>query len=282
MTEAEIIRRVRKGIREPSPRLVSDEDIREVITEAVRSLALEMMFIDRRYFTRARVVSSNTHVFVFPADAQSILRVWAMQEKARAVAGANGEGEPITLTIPGHGFTDNETVEVQDVGGNTAANGTWQVENATADTFGLRGAVGNAAYTVGGKAFRSPKRIDLLPVAHIEDTTATGRWRWYPRGDAIVLDANQFAHDLYVEYLPTVESLALTDIPGLYHPGIAGYCVSELLVIPAQDDPAYADLSASYSRNAEVWNRALETLRTHFRPAPQPNMPRDVMGWGAV
>lgn len=63
--------------------------------------------------------------------------------------------EPIVVTSAGHGYTDGMIVVVAAVEGNTNANGTWVVTNATTDTFELYttagvASSGNSAYTTGG------------------------------------------------------------------------------------------------------------------------------------
>ena len=63
--------------------------------------------------------------------------------------------EPIVITSENHGFTNNSIVIISGVEGNTNANGTWRVTNATDDTFELydllgNAAAGNSAYTTGG------------------------------------------------------------------------------------------------------------------------------------
>ena len=62
---------------------------------------------------------------------------------------------PIVITVgAGHGLVNGESVEVGEVGGNTAANGIWTVANVTATTFELVGSTGNANYTSGGAVHR--------------------------------------------------------------------------------------------------------------------------------
>lgn len=67
------------------------------------------------------------------------------------VAGATN-ATPIVITSTAHGIPNGTRVRVANVGGNTAANGTWTVANATADTFELLGSVGNGSYSSGGTA----------------------------------------------------------------------------------------------------------------------------------
>lgn len=57
---------------------------------------------------------------------------------------------PIVITSPDHGLTTGQVVIVSGVGGNTAANGTFEIERQDADLFSLLGSTGNGAYTTGG------------------------------------------------------------------------------------------------------------------------------------
>jgi hypothetical protein len=65
---------------------------------------------------------------------------------------------PIVITSADHGWTNNTIVEHTGIGGNTAANGTFRVKNATDDTYELVDPVtgadvaGNGAYSGGGTA----------------------------------------------------------------------------------------------------------------------------------
>lgn len=80
--------------------------------------------------------------------------VFATPPEDVVITGATN-AEPIVVTSENHGFTNNSIVVISEVGGNTNANGTWRVTNATADTFELydlagNAAVGNSAYITGG------------------------------------------------------------------------------------------------------------------------------------
>lgn len=57
---------------------------------------------------------------------------------------------PIVITRVAHELAEGDLVTISEVLGNTAANGTWRIENVTADTFELIDSVGNGAYTGGG------------------------------------------------------------------------------------------------------------------------------------
>ncbi len=58
--------------------------------------------------------------------------------------------DPIVITSTDHGLTTGTFITVEDVGGNTDANGTFIVTRLTDDTFSLDGSEGSGAYTSGG------------------------------------------------------------------------------------------------------------------------------------
>lgn len=59
---------------------------------------------------------------------------------------------PIVITTAAHGRTANDTILVENVGGNTNADGTWKITVPLATTMGLLTSSGNAAWTSGGTA----------------------------------------------------------------------------------------------------------------------------------
>lgn len=79
----------------------------------------------------------------------------------KAITNASNASSPIVITIDGHGYTSGEVVYVKDVGGNTSANGIWQITVLNENTFSLTGSAGAAAYTSGGTAIKHevPERI---------------------------------------------------------------------------------------------------------------------------
>ncbi len=58
---------------------------------------------------------------------------------------------PIVITSANHGFLAGDFVTIQNVGGNTAANGVWLVKNPTTNTLELTGTIGSGSYTSGGE-----------------------------------------------------------------------------------------------------------------------------------
>jgi hypothetical protein len=57
---------------------------------------------------------------------------------------------PIVITSANHNLQSGQRVTVANVGGNTAANGTFLVARIDANTYSLVGSVGSGAYTSGG------------------------------------------------------------------------------------------------------------------------------------
>ncbi len=74
-------------------------------------------------------------------------------EIRKDITGATA-ASPVVITSNGHGFSNGDTVTIQDVGGITGASGIWEIANITANTFELVGSVGGGAYTSGGVAVK--------------------------------------------------------------------------------------------------------------------------------
>jgi hypothetical protein len=64
---------------------------------------------------------------------------------ATSISGASN-ASPIVITQANHPYVTNDYVYIAGVGGNTAANGTWQVTRVDANSFQLNGSTGNGAY----------------------------------------------------------------------------------------------------------------------------------------
>jgi hypothetical protein len=69
------------------------------------------------------------------------------------VTGAT-DASNIVITSVGHGLSTGDRIRLEQVGGNTAANGYWFVIVLDADTFELDGSEGNGTYTSGGRYFK--------------------------------------------------------------------------------------------------------------------------------
>lgn len=71
-----------------------------------------------------------------------------------AVTGATN-ATPIVVTTATHGLETGDKVTIAGVGGNTAADGDWEVTVISTTTFSLKGSVGNGSYTTGGTVARA-------------------------------------------------------------------------------------------------------------------------------
>ena len=81
---------------------------------------------------------------------------------ARAISAASN-ATPIVLTVlAGHGIEQDDMVYVENVGGNTAANGVWQAQAVTATTITLRNSAGNGAWTAGGTVSKADFGIQIM------------------------------------------------------------------------------------------------------------------------
>lgn len=88
---------------------------------------------------------------VYNEDGTPITAVEGQGSQAHTgnVTGATN-ASPIVITSASHGLQTGARVTVANVGGNTAANGTFTITRVSADTFSLDGSTGNGAYTSGG------------------------------------------------------------------------------------------------------------------------------------
>src|SRR5205823_3882691 len=93
---------------------------------------------------------------------------------------AGSNTAPITITSANHGLANGALVTITGVNGNTAANGTWQVANVTANTFELVGSIGNGTFAGGGTwvsptdLFLVPDNFPVTPVGSGPDAVAAG------------------------------------------------------------------------------------------------------------
>lgn len=272
MDETQIIDAIRRGIREPQPRTVSDETIQDWIADAVRALGLEIKSVSPGYFEKAALASSLTHVFDRPSDCQTLLRVWDIGTSAAAITEATN-ASPIVVTAVGHGFEDDDIMFVSGVGGNTAANGTFKITYIDADSFSLDGTTGNADYTSGGYAAAWPASGDdahvLLDQIPPGDSTLDDESRYFMRALKITVDDVAFENDLLLEY--TYSPSEIGDIPAELHGGLVAFAVMNLITVPGPDDPQFNDLAKSRGDYAREWSRVLGDVRKTMRVAKHIN-----------
>lgn len=77
---------------------------------------------------------------------------------------------PIVITSAAHGLTNGQTVKVEGVIGNYAANGVWLVANKTTDTFELAGSIGSGTFITSGTWSKGAGQIDYTNIPTTTDT----------------------------------------------------------------------------------------------------------------
>lgn len=88
-------------------------------------------------------------VYGFDGSRLTAMNGQSSQGHTGSVTGATN-ASPIVITSAGHGLQTGARVTITGVGGNTAANGTFNVTRVDANTFSLDGSTGNGNFTTGG------------------------------------------------------------------------------------------------------------------------------------
>lgn len=110
------------------------------------------------YLAGTGLVSTVSFASVLDLSKSQELVLMGASFASLTITGATDpSGAPIVITTSkAHGLRTGDTVTITDVGGNTAANGTWQVIPLTATTFSLDNSQGNASYTGAGEVQTVP------------------------------------------------------------------------------------------------------------------------------
>lgn len=275
MNQTEITAAVRRAIREPSPRRVSDSDITAVTLRGVTLIGLKIKEKDPGYFNKRVSLTSYSNVFDFPSDCVKVNNVWDYEDTAIAITGAadNGSGA-IRITAVSHGLTDEMIVTVHDVGGTTEADGTWMIDYVDENTFDLLGSTFANAYTSGGKVFE--EKSDMLEITKInmsEQTNANNRG-YYLRSKKIVVDDVNFTDDIIIDYegYPTT----IAEIPSEYHEYLPAWCVINLIEIPPQDDPHFNDMIRTKQLQEAIIQMVENDIQRTFKSSSGPSQVRNV------
>ena len=272
MNQTEITAAVRRGIREPRPRTVSDADITSATLRAVLGLGMVVKGRDPSFFNKRVSVSSYTHIFPWPSDCLTVLNVWDLGTTAGTITDATN-ASPINIESVDHGFSDNAIVTIHDVGGNTAANGTFLITKVDDDNFTLDGTTGNAAYTSGGTVFSDPGDMIKMWKINLAEATLSHSDKWYPREKTIVVDDVAFTNDIVIDYEASPD--AITDIPTEFHEGLVSACVEELLVVPSREHPTYDDLIGSLAFHRSRLLRIHASIRKSLKASAEPSFIQD-------
>ena len=273
MQEAEIIAAIRRGIREPSPVTIDDDGISKVILRGVTLIGHMIHDVDPSYFNTHKSISSYTYAFTKPTDCLTILKIWDLGDNAITITGATN-ASPIVITATSHGFSDDAIVFIHDVGGNTAANGTFKITYINANSFSLDGSAGNGTYTSGGKVFEEPSSPDEIIKINLSEANLSNINKWYPRANEIVVDDSNFTNDIIIDYvaLPT----ALSDIHSGLHEWLISFGITDLMVIDP-DDPHINDKIKTVRFHEKKFGKIEHLIRINMKASREPSYVRNIM-----
>ena len=127
--------------------------------------------------TSARIAAGDTiRIMGSPAPTSlGINGTWTsgVAQNTKSITGATN-ASPIVITCTSHGYSTGDLVSINAVGGNTAANGVWDITVTGVNTFSLDGSTGNGAYTSGGTARQINSRKVTLASAVTATVASTG------------------------------------------------------------------------------------------------------------
>lgn len=276
MTSAEIRTLIRRAIREPKVKDLSNVIIDVVVLNGVTILGNEIKRVAPSFFNKRVSLASDSHVFAWPSDCVTVLNVRDLMTTAKDITGATNVS-PIVITSADHGFEDDAVIVVHDVGGNTAANGTWKVANEADDTLELYGSTGDGAYTSGGKMFQESSTFTRIIKANPGTIALGDKTVWYPRGRNIVIGNYSFTNDILIEYAsaPT----AITDIPSEYHMGLVAFAVTTLLTLPDEGAKNFTALQKSLEAHTIMWSLTIKQIRGGLRASIEPTPISQSVNW---
>lgn len=276
MDQTAITAAIRRNIKEPRPRRVSDDEIEAVTLRAVKMLGLKIKERDPSYFNARVSIASYTNIFSLPSGCKQVANVWDYAGTAVAISGAadNGSGA-IRITATAHGLADENIVTIHDVGGCTEANDTWQIDYIDADTFDLVGSTFANAYTSGGKVFLEKQDLEEIKKINMAEQTGDDDSVWYPRGKNIVVDDTGFTDDIIIDYEGAAS--AITDIPDEYHEYLVAWPSVNLMALGnPNEDPDYADKQAKLQLCQTIIQMVLDDIRRSFKISSGPTIIRNV------
>jgi len=256
MTSDEIKALIRRGIREPKPKYVGDDDITDSNDTAINIIGQRLLANEPEYFKTRVSINSNTNVFAIPSACDRILRIWDLGENALTVSNAadNGAGLVRITTSAVHGLATGDIATIHDIAGTTEANGTFKVTLVDTTNIDLVGSTYANGYTSGGKLFKED--TDLEPVLRVSsnEALAVNTYKWYLDGSNVVIDDPDYTYDLIMNYRYVPSTIS--EIPSKFHFGIVSYGVIDLITVPPSDDKRYRDLKNSYDRHLKLWELA--------------------------
>jgi hypothetical protein len=160
----------------------------------------------------------------------------------KSITGATN-ATPIQITCANHGYANNDYVAIINVGGNTNANGIWQITNVSTNTFDLVGSTGNATFTSGGSVRNINSNIIKLTSAATKDIVLTDNAGTVSSNAANwTASANVTSTINATGWMPTRVSLA---IAAGFTTGKAAY-----KTITSTDFSAYQQISLQFSQTS--------------------------------
>jgi hypothetical protein len=276
MNQATITASVRRGIREPGVRTVTNADIEAMTLRGVTALGLEIKECEPSFFRKRAILQSNHYEFDFPSNCLTVEQVWDTRTNADAVEGAS-TATPIVIDATAHTFEDDSPVFIYGVGGITEANGLWNVANEATDDFELEGSVGVGTYTSGGLILAMKSEFRLMTPINPKHANLQNRLSYSISNEKIVIDYKDFSNDLLIYFMGSPDAIA--DIPAEYHEGLVSFCVLQLLRIPAQNAKDYGDKTNSYNFHRGIYDLVVRQIARTLKGSTGPKELYDVMRW---
>jgi hypothetical protein len=275
-----IVANVRRDLREPTPVTVSDTQITAAYTLGIDRLWEALVESDPRTGRARASISSNSNSFTIPSDVYQLNQVWDMKTTAKSVEAASN-ASPIVITSTAHGFTDADILHVSGVTGNTAANGTWEMDATDDDNFKLLGSTGDGAWVSGGKVFAESTVFQELREKSLAEVTGRSRFHYYIRGDQILVDYRSFSNDLIINYIRNPDN-GLTDIPAKYHEALVSYAVLKLARPIPQTEPNAADLNGMITFHQNQYTNILDIITGRHTETTNPKYFPDTAMWDSM
>jgi hypothetical protein len=280
MNDATIVANVRRDLREPTPVTVSDTQITAVYTLGIDRLWEALVEVDPRTGRARASISSNSNSFTIPSDVYRIDQVWDMKTNAKSITDATN-ASPIVVTSASHGFTDADILHVSGIVGNTAGNGTWEMDAVDDNSFKLLGSTGNGAWSSGGKVFAEGSNFSELREIGLEEITGRSKYHYYVRADQIIVDQRDFGNDLILNYVRNPDN-GLDDIPAKYHEALVSYAVLKLArPIPANEINA-ADINGMITFHQNQYNNIMDSIRGMHGKVSGPKYTPDSVMWDTM
>jgi hypothetical protein len=106
------------------------------------------VFIEYKLFQNGQGLSNPCPTWLKTSDGLPGYGTNTDSTASRPITGATNTS-PIKITITGANFTNGDSIFIDNVRGNVAANGLWTIAGVSGQTFTLNGSHGNGAYTTG-------------------------------------------------------------------------------------------------------------------------------------